>query len=63
MRAANAFIAALTAEQRGKTQFAVDDDEWRKWANVHRYPRQGVSFDEMGAAAESGRASRCSQRR
>jgi hypothetical protein len=48
VRAANAFIAALTPEQRGKTQFAVDDDEWRKWANVHRYPRQGVSYDEMG---------------
>jgi hypothetical protein len=48
MRAANAFIAALTSEQRAKTQFPVDDDEWRKWANVHRYPRQGVSYDEMG---------------
>jgi len=48
VRAANAFIAALTPEQRSKTQFSVDDDEWRKWANVHRYPRQGVSFDEMG---------------
>jgi hypothetical protein len=48
MRAANAFIAALTPEQRARTQFAIDDDEWRKWANVHRYPRQGVSFDEMG---------------
>jgi hypothetical protein len=48
MRAANAFIAALAPEQRAKTQFLVDDDEWRKWANVHRYPRQGVSYDEMG---------------
>jgi hypothetical protein len=48
VRTANAFIAALTPEQRGQTQFPVDDDEWRKWANVHRYPRQGVSFDEMG---------------
>jgi hypothetical protein len=47
-RAANAFIAALSPEQRSKTQYAVDDDEWRKWANVHRYERQGVSFDEMG---------------
>ena len=47
VRAANAFIAALTVEQRAKTLYPVDDDEWRKWANVHRYPRQGVSFDEM----------------
>ena len=49
VRTANAFIAALTAEQRTKTQYTVDDDEWRKWANVHRYPRQGVSYDEMSA--------------
>jgi hypothetical protein len=47
VRTANAFIAALTQPQRAKTTFTVDDDEWRKWANVHRYPRQGVSFDEM----------------
>jgi hypothetical protein len=52
-RAANAFIAALTAEQRNKTQYAVDDDEWRKWANVHRYERQGVSFDEMGESQKA----------
>lgn len=47
VRAAEAFLAALTPEQRAKTLFPVDDDEWRKWANVHLYPRQGVSFDEM----------------
>ena len=51
--AAEALIAALTAEQRGKTLFPVDDDEWRKWANVHRYARQGVSFDEMSAAQKA----------
>ena len=48
VRTATAFLAALTPEQRAKTEYPVDDDEWRKWANVHRYPRQGVSFDEMG---------------
>ena len=45
--AATAFLATLTPEQRGKTAFAVDDGEWRKWNNVHRYTRQGVSFKEM----------------
>ena len=45
--AAEAFLAALTPEQRGKTKFPVDDIEWRKWMNVHRYNRQGVSFQEM----------------
>lgn len=45
--AASAFLASLTAEQRAKTTFAVDDSEWRRWNNVHRYARQGVSFKEM----------------
>jgi hypothetical protein len=45
--AAEAFLAGLTAAQRQATVFAVDDDEWRKWANVHRYARQGVGFGDM----------------
>ena len=46
-KAAASFIAALTTEQRAKTLFTVDDDEWRKWMNQHFYIRQGVSFLEM----------------
>ena len=49
-KAAVAFLAALTPEQRAKTTFPVDDSEWRKWMNVHRYVRQGVSFLEMSEA-------------
>jgi len=45
--AAEAFLASLTAEQRAKTMFAIDDPEWRKWMNQHFYVRQGVSFKEM----------------
>ena len=45
--AAVAFLSALTPEQRAKTTFPVDDPEWRKWMNIHRYTRQGVSFQEM----------------
>jgi hypothetical protein len=48
--AAQAFIAGLTDAQRAATTFPVDDDEWRKWNNVHRYARQGVSFKEMTGA-------------
>ncbi|MYB19041.1 MAG: DUF3500 domain-containing protein [Holophagales bacterium] len=48
--AAEKFLAVLTAEQRAKTTFAVDDDEWRKWMNQHFYVRQGVGFDEMDEA-------------
>ncbi len=46
-KAAEAFLGALTPEQRAKSTFAVDDDEWRKWMNQHFYVRQGVSFKEM----------------
>jgi Protein of unknown function (DUF3500) len=45
--AAATFLQALTPEQRQKTMFNVDDDEWRKWMNQHFYLRQGVGFDEM----------------
>ena len=48
--AAETFLAALSAEQRTKTTFPVDDDEWRKWMNQHFYVRQGVGFDEMDEA-------------
>lgn len=47
MDAASRFIDGLTAEQRAKTTFPVDDSEWRKWNNIHRWVRQGVSFKEM----------------
>ena len=46
-RAAEAWLSTLSAPQRDKTSFAVDDDEWRKWMNQHFYVRQGVSFQEM----------------
>jgi hypothetical protein len=48
--AAKAFLGALSESQRAKTQFAVDDPEWRKWMNQHFYVRQGVGFDEMSEA-------------
>jgi len=49
-QAAGAFLKALTPDQRSKTVFASDDDEWRKWMNQHFYVRQGVSFEEMSAS-------------
>ena len=45
--AAEAFVAALTPEQRRTTLFGADDIEWRRWNNVHRYNRAGVNFDQM----------------
>jgi hypothetical protein len=49
-KAAEAFIAGLNEEQRKRTLFAVNDDEWRLWDNTHRPMRQGVGFKEMTEA-------------
>jgi hypothetical protein len=45
--AAERFLNSLTADQRARTLFAVDDPEWRKWMNQHFYRRQGVSLKEL----------------
>ncbi len=47
--AAEAFLAALTPDERAKTTFPVNDIEWRDWMNVHMYPRKGVSLRMMTA--------------
>lgn len=46
-KAAEAFLKTLSPEQRQRTMFPVNDEEWRKWYNVHRGPRQGVNFKEL----------------
>jgi len=45
--ATEAFITTLSAEQRAGTVFAADDLEWRRWANMSIYRREGLSFDAM----------------
>jgi predicted nuclease of restriction endonuclease-like (RecB) superfamily len=49
-RAAERFLASLTPDQRTKVLFPAADDEWRRWNNVHRAARQGVSLGEMSDA-------------
>ena len=46
-KAASAFLDGLTSAQRNRTEFPVDDPEWRKWRNQHAYYRQGTGFYEM----------------
>jgi hypothetical protein len=46
-KAADSLIAALSNQQKVKTLFPVDSDKWRRWSNIHRYPRQGISLLEM----------------
>lgn len=48
--AAAAFLATLSPSQRERVQFPVDAPEWRRWANQHSYPRQGISFAELDDA-------------
>jgi hypothetical protein len=46
-QAADSFIAALNNQQQAKALFPVNSIEWRRWSNIHRYPRNGISFLEM----------------
>lgn len=46
-KAAQAFLDGLPEEQRKKTLFPIDDQEWRMWDNRHFMARQGVGFGEM----------------
>lgn len=52
VEAAQAFIASLSQAQKLKTQFGVQDPEWRRWFNVDSgiYVRQGVSMREMNSS-------------
>jgi hypothetical protein len=53
--AALTYLATLDDEERRETLYSVDDDEWRKWMNVHFYIRQGLRFRDMNEAqAEAG---------
>ncbi|MEX0321927.1 MAG: DUF3500 domain-containing protein [Puniceicoccaceae bacterium] len=49
LEAASSFLESLTDEQRSKTLFPVDDEEWRRWCNVDTgiYKRQGLSLLDM----------------
>ena len=50
--AAQVFLKSLTKEQKYKTQYSVDHEEWRRWSNVDNgiYARKGVSLKEMTPA-------------
>jgi hypothetical protein len=51
--AANAFLAALTSEQRAATTFPVDSEEWRRWINIHRATRAGLAFKDMNETQQA----------
>jgi hypothetical protein len=46
--AAEAFLGSLNSQQRAKTLFPVDTDQWRKWSNIHpTLMRHGTPLFEM----------------
>ncbi len=47
LAAARAFLASLDDIERERATFPVDDPEWRRWANQHSLPRQGISFEDL----------------
>jgi hypothetical protein len=48
-QAAKRFLEGLSESHRNRTRFPIDSTEWRDWHNVHRAPREGVSFGDMNA--------------
>lgn len=52
LMAADAYLEALTPEQRAGAVFSVDDAEtWRSWSNIHPFMlRHGVCLEELSEA-------------
>jgi hypothetical protein len=49
IEAARSFVARLTPEQRKAACFAIDDEAWRKWSNIHVWlMRHGVCLADLG---------------
>jgi hypothetical protein len=49
LQAARSFVGGLTAEQRRVACFAIDDEAWRKWSNIHPWlMRHGVCLADLG---------------
>lgn len=56
-RAADAFVASLTSEQKARALFGLDTSAWRAWSNIHPWLlRHGVALDEMSASSAMPRS-------
>ncbi len=48
VEAARSFVAALTPQQRTAACFAIDDEAWRHWSNIHPWlMRHGVCLADL----------------
>src|SRR5262249_27457581 len=46
--AARSFLAGLSAQQRKTACFAIGDEAWRRWSNIHPWlMRHGVCLSEL----------------
>ncbi len=51
LEAAQALLAALGPDQRRAACFAIDDEAWRRWSNIHPWlMRHGVCLADLGGA-------------
>jgi hypothetical protein len=49
LEAAQAFLAGLSADQRKAACFAIGDEAWRMWSNIHPWlMRHGVCLADLG---------------
>jgi hypothetical protein len=49
VEAARSLLATLSAEQRKAACFAIDDEAWRKWSNIHPWlMRHGICLADLG---------------
>jgi Protein of unknown function (DUF3500) len=49
VEAARSWLAMLTAEQRKAACFAIDDEAWRTWSNIHPWlMRHGLCLADLG---------------
>jgi Protein of unknown function (DUF3500) len=45
---ARSFLASLSAEQRKAACFAIDDESWRRWSNIHPWlMRHGICLADL----------------
>ena len=56
--AARSFLATLASEQPQAASFAMDDEAWRMWSNIHPWlMRHGVCLADLGTAISGRRRS------
>jgi Protein of unknown function (DUF3500) len=49
VEAARSFLAALAPGQRAAASFAIDDEAWRQWSNIHPWlMRHGICLADLG---------------